>query len=151
MLRSKNNYIFIASNFFVVAQAMEQQTISITKAGIQATLNARTSILAAANPVYGRYDKTKSLRQNVDISPPIMSRFDLFYVVLDEPDEEKDRDVCNVAGYSAFSTNDNMFTTTCRSQCTCWRCTKTASRPSRRTKSSPWRLYRQVYFPWFLA
>ena len=74
-------------------QAMEQQTISITKAGIQATLNARTSILAAANPLFGRYDRTKTLRQNVTISAPIMSRFDLFYVVLDEMDEVADRAV----------------------------------------------------------
>jgi hypothetical protein len=69
---------------------MEQQTISITKAGIQATLNARTSILAASNPLFGRYDRTKTLRQNVQISAPIMSRFDLFFVVLDEPNEETD-------------------------------------------------------------
>ena len=74
---------------------MEQQTISITKAGIQATLNARTSILAAANPVYGRYDKTKTLRQNLNISAPIMSRFDLFYVVLDELDEASDERIAN--------------------------------------------------------
>lgn len=66
-----------------IHEAMEQQTISISKAGIQATLNARTSILAAANPVRGRYDKSKTLAQNVDISAPIMSRFDLFFVVLD--------------------------------------------------------------------
>ena len=74
---------------------MEQQTISITKAGIQATLNARTSILAAANPVYGRYDRSKTLRQNLNISAPIMSRFDLFYVVLDELDEASDERIAN--------------------------------------------------------
>lgn len=67
-----------------IHEAMEQQTISITKAGIQATLNARTSILAAANPVFGRYDRTKTLKANVTISAPIMSRFDLFFVILDE-------------------------------------------------------------------
>ena len=67
-----------------IHEAMEQQTISITKAGIQATLNARTSILAAANPVFGRYDRTKTLKANVAISAPIMSRFDLFFVILDE-------------------------------------------------------------------
>lgn len=70
-----------------IHEAMEQQTISIAKAGIQATLNARTSILAAANPIHGRYDRSRTLRQNVDISAPIMSRFDLFFVVLDECEE----------------------------------------------------------------
>lgn len=73
-----------------IHEAMEQQTISLAKAGIQATLNARTSILAAANPIYGRYDKSKSLRYNLNISAPILSRFDLFYVVLDENNEYAD-------------------------------------------------------------
>ena len=73
-----------------IHEAMEQQTISITKAGIQATLNARASILAAANPVGGRYDRSKTLRQNVTLTPPILSRFDLFFVVLDECDERMD-------------------------------------------------------------
>ncbi|KAF2645615.1 DNA replication licensing factor mcm6 [Massarina eburnea CBS 473.64] len=74
-----------------IHEAMEQQTISIAKAGIQATLNARTSILAAANPVGGRYNRKTTLRANVNMSAPIMSRFDLFFVVLDECDEDVDR------------------------------------------------------------
>lgn len=69
---------------------MEQQTISIAKAGIHATLNARTSILAAANPTQGRYDMARSLRYNVAISPPIMSRFDLFFVITDKKDDAED-------------------------------------------------------------
>lgn len=73
-----------------IHEAMEQQTISIAKAGIQATLNARTSILAAANPVGGRYNRKISLRANVAMSAPIMSRFDLFFVVLDECNEQVD-------------------------------------------------------------
>eukprot|EP00936_MAST-01D_sp_MAST-1D-sp1_P002238 g2238.t1 len=76
-----------------IHEAMEQQTISITKAGIQATLNARTSILAAANPIYGRYDRSKTLKSNLDISAPIMSRFDLFFVVVDDCDEVADYNI----------------------------------------------------------
>ena len=73
-----------------IHEAMEQQTISLAKAGIHATLNARASILAAANPIYGRYDRTKTLRYNVDISPPIMSRFDIFFVIFDEKNDDED-------------------------------------------------------------
>ncbi|EWC45337.1 DNA replication licensing factor mcm6 [Drechslerella stenobrocha 248] len=78
------------SDQVAIHEAMEQQTISIAKAGIQATLNARTSILAAANPNGGRYDRKRSLRGNISMSAPIMSRFDLFFVVLDECNEQVD-------------------------------------------------------------
>jgi len=78
-----------------IHEAMEQQTISITKAGIQATLNARASILAAANPIYGRYDRTKTLKANVALSAPILIRFDLFFVVLDECNPDSDRQVAS--------------------------------------------------------
>lgn len=71
-------------------EAMEQQTISITKAGVSATLNARTSILAAANPIGGCYDPAKDLRSNLGFSLPIMSRFDLFFTVIDPKNEEND-------------------------------------------------------------
>ncbi|XP_003425529.1 DNA replication licensing factor Mcm6 [Nasonia vitripennis] len=70
-----------------IHEAMEQQTISIAKAGVRATLNARTSILAAANPIGGRYDRSKSLQQNVYLTAPIMSRFDLFFILVDECNE----------------------------------------------------------------
>ncbi|KAI7809939.1 MCM6 minichromosome maintenance deficient 6 [Triplophysa rosa] len=73
-----------------IHEAMEQQTISITKAGVKATLNARTSILAAANPIDGRYNRAKSLKQNVNMSAPIMSRFDLFFILVDECNEVTD-------------------------------------------------------------
>uniref|UniRef100_A0AAY4AK41 DNA replication licensing factor MCM6 n=1 Tax=Denticeps clupeoides TaxID=299321 RepID=A0AAY4AK41_9TELE len=73
-----------------IHEAMEQQTISITKAGVRATLNARTSILAAANPVSGRYDRTKSLKQNINLTAPIMSRFDLFFILVDDCNEVTD-------------------------------------------------------------
>ena len=76
-----------------IHESMEQQTISIAKAGIQATLMTRTSILAAANPVYGRYDTTKNLKANIDISAPIMTRFDLFFVILDESNKYSDLNI----------------------------------------------------------
>lgn len=81
------------SDQVAIHEAMEQQTISIAKAGIQATLNARTSILAAANPVGGRYNRKTTLRANINMSAPIMSRFDLFFVVLDECNEAVDRNL----------------------------------------------------------
>lgn len=73
-----------------IHEAMEQQTISIAKAGIHATLNARTSILAAANPIGGRYNRKMGLRANLNMTAPIMSRFDLFFVVLDDCNEKID-------------------------------------------------------------
>lgn len=79
------------SDQVAIHEAMEQQTISIAKAGIHATLNARTSILAAANPIGGRYNRKATLRSNINMSAPIMSRFDLFFVVLDECNENIDR------------------------------------------------------------
>ena len=78
------------SDQVAIHEAMEQQTISIAKAGLQATLNARTSILAAANPIGGRYNRKQTLRANVAMTAPIMSRFDLFFVILDECNETVD-------------------------------------------------------------
>eukprot|EP00754_Rhynchopus_humris_P043562 Rhum_TRINITY_DN3356_c0_g1::Rhum_TRINITY_DN3356_c0_g1_i1::g.10440::m.10440/K02542/MCM6; DNA replication licensing factor MCM6 len=78
------------SDQVAIHESMEQQTISIAKAGLKATLNARASILAAANPIEGRYDKTKPLRANVAMTSPIMSRFDLFFIVTDDLDDDKD-------------------------------------------------------------
>ena len=63
---------------------MEQQTVSIAKAGIICTLNARTSILASANPVDSRYNPTKSVVENIQLPPTLLSRFDLIYLVLDK-------------------------------------------------------------------
>lgn len=77
-----------------IHEAMEQQTISIAKAGVHATLNARASILAAANPLFGRYDKSKSLKNNLNLSAPIMSRFDLFFIIYDEANEASDQHLC---------------------------------------------------------
>lgn len=72
-----------------IHEAMEQQTISIAKAGITTTLNSRCSVLAAANSVFGRWDDTKG-DQNIDFMPTILSRFDTIFIVKDEHDQQKD-------------------------------------------------------------
>ncbi len=71
-------------------EVMEQQSASIAKGGIVATLNARTSILAAANPMYGKYDPFKNITENVNLPIPLLTRFDLIFVVRDIPTKEKD-------------------------------------------------------------
>ncbi|KAF9485740.1 cell division control protein 54 [Pholiota conissans] len=75
----------------VLHEVMEQQTVSIAKAGIITTLNARTSILAAANPVGSKYDVNLPITRNIDLPPTLISRFDLLYLVLDQVDDELDR------------------------------------------------------------
>ena len=74
-------------------EVMEQQSASIAKGGIVATLNARTSILAAANPMFGKYDPFKNLTENVNLPIPLLTRFDLVFVVRDIPHKEKDRQI----------------------------------------------------------
>lgn len=75
----------------ILHEAMEQQTVSVTKAGIIATLNARTSILASANPKESRYNVNMSVVENIRLPPTLLSRFDLIYLILDKPDKETDR------------------------------------------------------------
>ncbi|KAL6945451.1 DNA replication licensing factor, mcm4 component [Hanseniaspora vineae] len=77
----------------VLHEVMEQQTISVAKAGIITTLNARTSILASANPINSRYDPDLPVTDNIDLPPPLLSRFDLVYLILDKVDENLDREL----------------------------------------------------------
>jgi len=69
----------------ILLEAMEQQTISIAKAGIVCQLNSRTAILAAANPINSKYNVKKSVVENINLNPALLSRFDLIYIVLDRP------------------------------------------------------------------
>ncbi|XP_049518540.1 DNA replication licensing factor mcm7 [Dermacentor silvarum] len=78
-----------------IHEVMEQQTISIAKAGIMTTLNARTSILAAANPAYGRYNPKRSIEQNIQLPAALLSRFDLLWLIQDKPDRENDLRLAN--------------------------------------------------------
>jgi len=74
-----------------IHEAMEQHTISIAKAGIVATLNARTSIVAAANPAFGRYNPFKDPADNIKLPTTVLSRFDLIFILQDKPDPTEDR------------------------------------------------------------
>ena len=88
-------------------EVMEQQSASIAKGGIVATLNARTSILAAANPMFGKYDIFKNIYENVNLPIPLLTRFDLVFIVRDIPSQEKDRNIAqHIISQHGFSGTD---------------------------------------------
>jgi len=76
-------------------EAMEQQTITISKANVQATLRAETSVLAAANPKFGRFDPYQSIAQQIDLPPTLINRFDIIFTLRDIPDREKDEKIAD--------------------------------------------------------
>ncbi|GBG76109.1 hypothetical protein CBR_g21769 [Chara braunii] len=72
-------------------EAMEQQSVSVAKAGLVATLSARTAVLAAANPIGGHYNRARTVNENLKMSSALLSRFDLTFILLDSRDELMDR------------------------------------------------------------
>ncbi|MCI4338464.1 MAG: minichromosome maintenance protein MCM, partial [Thermoplasmata archaeon] len=72
-------------------EALEQQTVSVAKAGITATLNARCPVLAAANPKWGRFSRDRTISEQIDLPPTLLSRFDVIYSIQDRPDQKRDR------------------------------------------------------------
>lgn len=90
-------------------EAMEQQTVSIAKAGIVATLKAQTAIIAAANPRSGRYDRYKTPTQNIHLPPSLLSRFDLIFIVIDRPDPAEDAQMAEfILQNSMLEPNDSF-------------------------------------------
>lgn len=97
----------------ILHEAMEQQTISIAKAGIICQLNARSAILASANPINSKYDPKLSVVKNINIPPTLLSRFDLIYLILDKHSDAYDRRLANhiVSLYGRFEDDNNESAT----------------------------------------
>ncbi|KAG2378813.1 hypothetical protein C9374_007961 [Naegleria lovaniensis] len=95
-----------------IHEAMEQQTISVAKAGITTVLNSRTSVLAAANPLFGRYDDFRSPAEQIDFQTTILSRFDMIFIVRDLVDKDRDQRIANhVLNHKRDNNNTNKHKT----------------------------------------
>jgi len=92
-----------------IHEAMEQQTISIAKAGITTILNSRTAVLAAANPVFGTYDDQRTPFENIEFQSTILSRFDMIFLVRDKKDVSRDKQIAHhVVDVHMHSTNESL-------------------------------------------
>ncbi|XP_044337960.1 probable DNA helicase MCM8 isoform X4 [Triticum aestivum] len=94
----------MSAEYQSLLEAMEQQCVSVAKAGLVASLSARTSVLAAANPVGGHYDRGKTVNENLKMNAALLSRFDLVFILLDQPDLFLDKRVSD--HIMALHTND---------------------------------------------
>lgn len=81
-----------------IHEVMEQQTVSIAKAGLTTTLNARTSVLAAANPLFSRYNPNETAEKNINLPAALLSRFDLIFILLDHQEEQQDLNLARHIG-----------------------------------------------------
>ncbi|MEK6841636.1 MAG: minichromosome maintenance protein MCM [Nanoarchaeota archaeon] len=89
-------------------EAMEQQTITVSKANVQATLRAETSVLAAANPKFGRFDPYQAIAQQIDLPPTLINRFDVIFPLRDLPDRKKDELIATHVLYAHQSKGEDM-------------------------------------------
>jgi len=90
-------------------EAMEQQTVTISKANVQATLKAETSVLAAANPKFGRFDPYQSIAQQIDLPPTLINRFDVIFTLRDIPNREKDEQIANHVLHEHMEQGESML------------------------------------------